>query len=206
MIYNRNNLSIHALCEKNGRPTTDGIHFTEDYTEVTNGHYLMQVDLPEVDLNDLPELPNHPTKKFPNSFHKKNGCDFLIHKSGAQEVEKSIPTRCRIPTLAHAWLGAATGKENVEFITTDLEISSSKIIRKVDERYFATEKIFPDEEKVESLLFDPSYMLQLCQQFKKMGITSVKMETRGPKTAITLSGACMDTGQKVRALLMPRQG
>jgi len=205
MIYNKHNFSIHSLCDKDRDYL--GVHVTPEFTEVTNGHYLFRVSTPEIDMDDVPEAPNHP-RISPEMISKEdNICDFVIHKDSGKAIENMIPNRhSYLPVLSNTWLGANTNKEQVEFISTDLEIANSKIIRKAEGKYCNTDKIWSDKEIKVSLGFNPDLMLKLCQQLKKMDIKYVKMDIRDENEAIELTGKSIETGQDIRALLMPKKG
>jgi len=202
MIYNKNNFSIHALCDKDRDYL--GVHVTPKFTEVTNGHYLLRVSTPEIDMDDLPEAPNHPRIAVQTNAEEE-ACNFVIHKDSGKAIESMIPKHS-FPALNSAWIGANTNKEQVEFISTDLEITNSKIIRKLEAKYCDTDRIWPDKEIKASLGFDPDLMLKLCQQLKKMDIRHIQMSIRDENTAIELTGKNNETGQDIRALLMSKKG
>ena len=202
MIYNRNNFSIHALCDKDRDYL--GVHVTPEFTEVTNGRYLLRVSTPEVGKEDLPEAPGHPRKELKEEERETIG-SFTIHKDAAKAVENMIPKEKYPIILDNTWLGMNTNEEQAEFISTDLEVANSKIIRKIDGRWPKTDSVFPSGEIESTLGFDPDLMLKLCQQLKKMEVKYIKMDIRGENSPIELTGDINETSQKVKALLMPKK-
>jgi len=88
MIFNKTNFRIYSLAEKEARYHLNGIHVTPDYTEVTNGHYLIRVDAPykgkrKEALKDCPIV----NKQAPVTRE----CEFVIPTEAAREIEKNIP-------------------------------------------------------------------------------------------------------------------
>lgn len=204
MIYNKNNFLIHALCDKDGRDEVTGIHLTSKFTEVTNGRLLLQIETPKVDLNELPESTN-PIMKFKDEVEKESLCDFVLHQDNAKEIEKTIPKKASYPILQNTWLGVNTNKEQVEFVSNNLGITSSRITQKPQIQYFKTENVFPDKEVKISVGFNPELMMKFCQVLKKIGVKTIKMDIRNDTTALEFFGVIPETDQSVRGLLMPKK-
>ncbi len=199
MIYNRNNFAIAVLAPGAERHYLDGIHITPEFTEVTNGHYLVRVSRPEgLEVADLPAVHEIMTGK-----KKGQKIDFILPASAAKEIEKAIPKNGTIPILRNAWLGDNTNEEYIEFISTDLETHRPIKARKIEAKYPNTEAVLPKTPPNMSIGFNPDLMIKLCQQFKKMKINAVKLDLRGITEAMALSGQCPETLQKIEALLMP---
>ena len=88
---------------------------------------------------------------------------------------------------------------------TNLETTTPVNAKRIEGKFPRTDMIWPDKEPVLELGFNPDYMMKLCQQFKKMDISYVHLKLHGSQSAMELTGESMETGQKVRALLMPMQ-
>jgi len=114
MIYNRNNFSIASLCPGDERYYINGIHFTPEHTEVTNGHYLARVSVPfsgrrlKEALNELPKVEHYEPKD--------NGKEeFTFPADACVEVERAIPKEKSLRQLNNAWITENTNKEEAEF-------------------------------------------------------------------------------------------
>ena len=96
MIFNKTNFRIHSLAEKASGDYSTGIRVTPDFTEVTNGHYLVRVDAPfkgkrKEALRDLPICGDFkPVEKE---------CRFVISADSAKEIERNTPNKEHIPVL-----------------------------------------------------------------------------------------------------------
>ena len=197
-VFNKNNFMIHSLVPTHTRYAQSNLHITSEFTEVTNGHYLIRVYTRENEDNELPETDN-----LKPSIEK---VDVLISVNSAREIERAIPNSKNaghMPILKNAWIGKNTNEETIEFICTDLETWKPVIARKVDERYANTEAIMPKEKPGTEICFNPEYMEKLCQQFKKAEIGRIKLSIYGNEKAIKLEGKNTADSQRVVALLMP---
>lgn len=199
-MYNKTNLRIASLIPGEGRYGYQGIHITDDYTEVTNGHYLMRVDSVRKDEHD--ELPEREGLK-----PSKDKVDCIIDATVSKEIERAIPVVRHMPILQHTWV-IQGGKESnqVKFGTTDLEHDKILIANKIEEKYANTDKVFKDAKKekvITKISFNAEYMEKLCQQFKKAEIKMVTLTIHGDKKVMELKGENIEEQQKITALLMP---
>ncbi len=194
-VFNKNNFMIHSLGDD--RYGYSNIHVTNDFTEVTNGHYLIRVYSKKKDREDLPA-----TDKLKPL---KGKVDVIIPVDSAKEIERAIPKNQHPVILNHAWFGQNTDKDTVEFICTDLNTWKPIVARKIEENYPRTEAIISNmsEDKPQTeIRFSAEYMMKLCQQFKKAEIRGVKMSIYGNDKAMKLEGK--NSGeQKILAVLMP---
>jgi hypothetical protein len=204
MIYNKHNFSIHHLQDKSNDKY--GVHITKDFTEITNGQYVVRVYTPfgadtESKIEDLPDVEGElgPKKDF-------EGC--IVAVNVAKEIEKIIPNYSSI--LGNTWVTEQTDEEYVGFCATNLDITTpERIIRQVkariiNERYPDVDGAKPKEEPTQKIEFNTEYMIKICQQFKRMGIESVKMDIIDATKALIIFGETY-AGQKVEVLLMPME-
>ena len=201
MIYNKTNFRIHSLAEKESRYYLNGLHVTPNYTEVTNGHYLIRVDAPfsgkrkEV-LKDLPTPNNYK----PVTKESK----FILPADTARELEKNIPNERSITILNNAWL-VEDKEDEATFITTDMQTTKPVTFRKVDQRFPNTDSILekiPKDAPI-TIGFNPDYMIKICQQYKKAGIQGVALSLYGTETAMKIQGKDVHNEQTITSLLMP---
>lgn len=200
MIYNKNNFIIASLCPGDyGRYYLDGVHVTPKYTEVTNGHYLMRVQAPVQAKEDLPEIENH-------KIIKEDVKPFTFPAKASMQVANSIPTNQRtLKQLEHTWITENSNEEEVEFITTDLEVKTPIKANKLEGKWANTQAVFDNGDEKEVILstgFNVDYMLKICQLLKKMKLKGVKLEMYGEKEAMRLTGKTASE-QEVKILLMP---
>ena len=204
MIYNRNNFSIASLCSGESRYYLNGVHFTPEHTEVTNGHYLVRVSAPfsgkslKEALNDLPKVEHHEPKK-----ENGNGEEcFIFPATACVEVERAIPKEKTLPQLNNAWITENTNKEEVEFVTYDMNTTRPVKAQKIEGKWVNSEAIMPKDKPEMTLGFNPEYMFKICKLFQKMKLRQVRLDIYGEKKAMRMIGKTEDD-QEVIVLLMP---
>lgn len=196
MIYNKYNFSIRVLAGGGNPFYGDSLHITKEYTEVTNGHYLVRVYIPvDNNVDELPDCGYDVAEDF-------NGR--VISTKLAKDVEDSIPKSCHIPILKNAWITKNTTDKKIEFCTNDLEVVKPIISNVEESKYANTEAVIPKETPEIDIGFDPDYMIKILQQFKKMGIDVVNLEIFGDDRAMKLNGETYEK-QKIVAVLMPKK-
>ena len=195
-VFNKNNFMIHSLASGYPSYAKEYIHVTSDFTEATNGNYLIRVYSKD-EKEDVP--------KTDNLKALKEKIDVLIPANSAKEIEKAIPKNQYPTVLNNTWVGKNTNDNQVEFICTDLETWKPVVVRKVDERYPNTDSILKnidEDNPTVQISFNSEYMMKLCQQFKKADIKGVKLSIYGDDKAMKLEGKNSDD-QKILAVLMP---
>ena len=200
-IYNKHNFGIAKLCSKEDRyDVYNTIHLTKDFTEVTNGHYLVRIE----SIKENPEdLPSRSPDDKPIATDK---IEVLIPMDTATAIEKALPRNPSISVLKNAWLTGRSNEKATDIMTTDLESDRHFTIPKNGNRYATTEKIWPeDKNKVISIGFNPDYMKKLCDIFTKQKLGVIKLSLYGTDAAMLLEGNNIDTGQKTKMLLMPKK-
>ena len=198
-VFNKNNFMIHLLAPKDTAYYQHNIRITNDFTEVTNGYYLLRVSSKEEKKENLPETDNlKPSKRK---------IDTIISANSAKEIEKAIPKKHWNPILNNVWVGQNTNKETIEFISTDLDTWKPVIARKcIEVKYPNTDKIMTDKLKDKpsaEICFSPTYMEQICQQFRKAEIGMIKLSFYGANKAMKLEGTKIESNQKITVILMP---
>lgn len=194
-MFNKTNFRISALLPKDGFLTH--LHLTDQFTEVTNGHYLIRVDaIKSFNYEDLPKVDDIEPTVGP--------VECLVTADTAKAIEKAIPKMRTLPMLEHAWIGGNGNKDTTTFITTDLETETPiTSINPQDVRYPKTDEIWPKGDPEFEIAFNPDYMSKLCQQYVKAGITKITLAIHGDKQAMKLTGTNTEKEQEVKALLMP---
>jgi len=201
MIFNKTNFRIYSLAEKEARYYLNGIHVTPDYTEVTNGHYLIRVDAPykgkrKEALKDCPIVNEQvPVEKE---------CEFVIPADTAKEIEKNIPKERSLTQLNNAWVVEDT-EETATFITTDLNTTKPITFRKIDGKSLNTNAVIDNVSKKAPITigFNAEYMMKICQQYKKADIKCVSLSLFGLKKAMKLEGTSTEHDQTITTVLMP---
>ena len=201
MIYNKANFRIHSLAGKD-RYGGESIHVTPDYTEVTNGHYLIRVDAPHNDIYRKKTLQDLPQ---PNGYKPvEKECEFVLPANTAKEIERNIPQARSLPELKYAWIVENT-EDTATFLTTDLQTHKPVVFRKLEGRYPSTERImntYEDNAPI-TIGFNPDYMMKICDQYKKAGITCVALSLYGLNQGMRLEGTDIENNQTITTILMP---
>lgn len=189
--FNKNNFSIASLVKREQR---EQVHVTDDYTEVTNGHFLVRVSSVEIKKEDLPEGPA-------GSKPSEAPIGTVVSCSSAKKICDAIP-KTHMPILNAAWQGKNSDKEFIEFLTTDLEDWTPVIVRRITEHFPDTDKILSETRTPQAkIAFDVGYMKRLCEQLIKMGVKTTKLDIYGQKEAMEMKTLTGD-GQDVTILLM----
>ena len=202
MLVNKHNLQIADLCDKReSRYTVDAIHVTDQYSEVTNGHYLVRVSTSKLCTDaDFPAV---------NGFVPANGeaTDTLLSREVAQEVCKAIPSKSTIAVLKHAAI--ATHEKQVSIAVTDLETPKVFHLEALDGHYPNIDSVIP-KEGFAKLTFgvDARYLMMLAKSaiahagHGKVKTAVIKIEVKAANSALKLSCANSE-GQTWVAVLMP---
>ena len=201
MIFNKTNFRIYSLAEKEARYHLNGIHVTPDYTEVTNGHYLIRVDAPykgkrKEALKDCPIV----NKQAPVTRE----CEFVIPTEAAREIEKNIPKERGLTQLNNAWV-VEDKEETATFLTTDLQTTKPVTFCKIGEKFPNTNAVIDNVSKKAPITigFNTEYMMKICQQYKKADIKCVSLSLFGLTKAMKLEGTSLNHDQTITTILMP---
>lgn len=197
-VLNKFSLDLVVLAEGGGRHYVDGLHVTSEFTEVTNGHYAMRISNVQIDPGEYPLGPNG-EKLYTEPI------DIIVPTEVVKRIQKNLPTKIHIPILKHAVPGANTkaDKSSAEFIMYDLTVWSPISFKPDDARYPNIDAVMPKDQPELEIGFNPEYMIKICQQFKKNGVTGIRLSLYGPANAMKLEGKNTETGQDIVVILMP---
>jgi hypothetical protein len=197
-VFNKFNFDLASLAAGEQRYCLNGIHVTNDFTEVTNGHYLMRISTPQINPDELPYGPNQ-EKPYTGPINA------IVSADAAKQIQKNIPKNGNLPILNNAFPGPNTKEDgsSIEFVTTDLETWNPVSVRPVGAKYPNCDAVWPKKQPNLVMGFNPDYMMKLCQQFKKNKVKVVKLSIYGIHEAMMFEGKNEDTEQDIKALLMP---
>lgn len=197
MIYNKSNFQIVSLAPGKDRYHISGIHITKDYTEVTNGHYVVRVSTP-VNKKEMAKEFSRLGNKKPTEL--KEGC--FIKSGFAKVVGDAIHKNLDAPILGNAVIVESKGDE-VEFAVTDLEVTRFLKGRKGDGKYPDIDAIIPKEEGKLVISVNPDYLIKILQQYKKMNINRVRLDLYSDTQPIKITGITPERDQECLSILMP---
>ena len=160
MNINKINLNVAkcASTEKN-RYNLNGIHFTKDFCEATNGHILARITYPT--QFPLEEIPNQLIK----TGLKDDLKDFIIPLDGVKNIP-IVKGKVSMPILAETYIDVEQSNNNgtVKFQTTNLETTPTAEIRKIDGQYPDTSQVWPkDEDAVFEICLNAEYVKRICE-------------------------------------------
>jgi len=181
-----------------------GVHITAAFTEVTNGFYLLRIDNPRVNVEDLPgELPQE----------GETDLDVVLSKEAVKDIHHELKKKKSSEILTYGVVTAENDEEKGERVkirTYDnyggervAEIRCSKII------FLDTDRAFPMGEPRMELLVNPRYLFAVAKflnsQLRRGGDTpAVKVSIYdSEREPVRFEFTNPDTGQKTVALLMP---
>jgi len=208
-LFNKQNFSIASLAPNKNTYQQEFIHITDNYTEVTNGHYLCRITTQSIAKEDLPI--NNGLK--PNNKE----IEMLIDKDSAKKIEQNIPTDKDAPPtkfLKSTWVGKNTNEDKAEFIMTDIVNWTPINVQKQEGRYYNTDAIIESVEKDKAVIeigFNVEYMKKLCDQVIKLQskryTKCARLSIYGAEKAMKIEAKTDDTEtekeQKMIIILMP---
>jgi len=200
-ILNKHCTSLADFDEEKGYA---GVHITSDFTEVTNGFYLLRIDNPLVNVEDLPgELPQEGEPDL----------DVVLPKEAVKDMHHELKKKKSSEILTYGVITAESNdeeKERVKIGTYDnyggervAEIKCSKII------FLDTDRAFPTGEPRMEVLVNPRYLFAVAkflnsQLRRGVDVPLVKVGIYDPeREPVRFEFTNPDTGQKTVALLMP---
>ena len=197
MIYNKNNFQIAELTPKEGKYYQNGVHVTNEYTEVTNGHYAVRVSTPKDGKEMVSEFPLLNGKE-PVEL-EEDGC--IISSKFAKAVGDAIPKNLSLPVLQNTVAVESKG-DDIEFAVTDLDVTRFLRGRKIDSKFPDIDAVIHKEDGEFVISVDPDYLIKVMQQYKKMKIKTARFDFYGQNSAIKITGKD-DKEQKCLSILMP---
>ena len=201
-MLNKHNLNIAAICPKDpSKYSIAGINVTETRTEATDGHMLLVVDRPKLDIQDYPVIDGFTATAQHNSF--------ILDAKSALDISKAIPKKSTLPILQNAVIGEQTNTNGNAYIAvTDPDRPQVFSPRKLDVNFPKLDDYIP---KLEDAVFRISFNAELLAKLSKL-MADISTDKQGH--VITLSFTdnthavridCdnVDTGQHAIGVLMP---
>lgn len=190
---------VNFLLAKIPNGYNSGVHFTEKYTEATDGKMAVRITLPETDRKDLPV--NGDKKPF-----KRKRFDFMVSAESAAVLVRNFQSvKSSMPILRGTWLGSETNEKNVEFLSTDLEVWNSTMVPVQGQKFPNIKRIWNGlrlGSRKTSFAVDPELLKKLLEIYTRAGVRVLRVKVTGPDRAMGFQ-AELDSGQKIEALLMP---
>lgn len=202
MNINKLNLEISQCASKEeGRYHLNGVHFTKDYTESTNGHVLGRITYPtQMDIEELPAQIK--------SDLKDKIDDFIVPLRGIKDLK--FPQKVILPILQYVYVDVESTNKNgvARFSSTDLETTPVTEIRKIDGEFPETDRVWPkEEEAVFEICIDSNYlkiMADIASKFSKHG--GCKLTFYGIDSPVKIHAYNSDTDQTFTGVIMPMKG
>lgn len=210
MIFNKKNFIIGALAPgEREYGKAGGVHVTHKFTEVTNGHFVVRVNVPPKSDKEL-EIPK-------DKYHKpvkRKRINVVISKESAQKILRGIPgsngsSYDKESFEDFTWVGRLSDEERTEFIVAEYGITGSYAVKNLEEKFPDIDnsiKAFKLNRKPKMRMgFNPEYMKRICDMFIKAKVKSVKMSVFDPERPMKLEAThdgstCM---QEISVILMP---
>lgn len=204
MNFNKLNLEVGKCAStEESRYHLNGIHFTPEYTEATNGHILARVTYPP-QWDD--EYPDAHIKTAPKNTIKP----FVVPAKSVKEIK--MPKKSTLPCLNDAYVDVETTNLNgtAKFMSTDLETTPVVEVRKIDGEFPDTEAVWPDDEKVVfEISVDARYlskMADIAASFGGKHSAGCTLTFWGNDSPMKISAYSGDTEQTFTGLIMPIRG
>jgi hypothetical protein len=202
MNINKLNLEVSKCASKEESRYLNGVHFTKNYTEATNGSILARITYPvQFDPEEMPAQIK--TDK------KENMKDFLVPLNGIKDIK--FPKKACLPILNDVYIDVQSTNDNgiARFVSTDLQTTPVTEIRKVDGEFPDTNQIWPkDEEAVFEICLDPEYLKKLCeiadQCYDRSG--DIRLTFYGVEKPVKVFAYNANTTQEFTGIIMPIRG
>ena len=198
-LFNKVNFSIGKL---QGERHLEGMRITSDFTEVTNGHYLVRVGTTaEIKNDDLPAV----NEQLPLA----EKIDIVISAESAERIKKSLPKVKGFVFNESAWPVKNNG--NIGFAMSDLATGQIFQFQKQDVKWPDSERIIKKDYKEQAKVgFKVDYMINLCRILQEADICFANLtihkadEPRNPEP-MKIEGENKEKDQKITIMLMPAQ-
>ena len=194
-MYNKANLEVAAIIEKDGRY---GLVFEPGQTWGTNGQAVVKITTPSEKLEDFPEL----------SGKQELVGQIQIEKEDAFKIKKMIPKKVdSMPILKNF---VFTGMENslAKFAATDLSSATEIKARIKEGRIPDLTSIYPKETPFFSICFNVDLLLtvlKIIKEAKEDGsyAKKIKIDFWDKDKVARIQTKNEDTGQEIEAGIMP---
>lgn len=160
---NVHNLSIAALCPKEeARFTLNAIHITPEFTEATDGHFLMRVDKPDISQDSFPTIPDGNGGTL-----EPNEEPALLGTDECAVLCKALKMKTPIPVLATAALVRNGSARYV--VATDLETVTKKAVMDGAVSFPDVDRAMPKAEDADFVIgFDVHLLARVFTQMARM--------------------------------------
>jgi len=202
MIINKNNLlAVNAASDNKVYPSLSVLHVRADRTVATDAHRLIEVSMTDQEnAKDFPAIPGN------NGGPAADLKPFSIGADDVKSLLKAVPKKTRTPILLNALIDVAATNANGHAVVsvTDLQTPITMSLVKVDGDFPNYELVFPKENPVITIGFNPDLLADTLKTISKITDgAGVTVELFGPDKPLLIHGENKETGQKVRALVMP---
>jgi len=201
MIFSRMNFLIGQFVKKTTGSYANGVvHLTERFSEVTNGHWLIRVHVPEQDgeIPSAPGLRPYTKKRFEMKLTESSAADIV------RELDRNKKNYGDMGMNGKSWVTKQFKEAAVVFGFVGPK--GPKGIAADGE-----EMKFPNTDAVMKLLrrkpklrvgLSPEYLRTMCDVFQKAGATAMVFSFYGDDKALKIETVnCAET--HVEAILMP---
>lgn len=171
---------------------------TDKHTEVTNGHYMIQVAAPQRYPAD--EYPCAPKGTIAKSKRVKRGNVCYLSPDAAASILKSLPKKPNVPVLGHALIVA--DDKLTQLASTDLSGWNVKTNVASGEKWPEMKTITPRKRPKAYAGFSVEYVAELFTYLKSAGAKVARFDCYGPDKPVRITGTLED-GAAVTMLLMP---
>ncbi len=172
MLYNKLNLAAAKIAATSNRPSLEGVLFTKDKTVASDSFKLVVVTVDtSVNVDDFPRIDE---KEALKEFSP-----FLVPAKSLKEI-KFVKNK-KLPILNYVAVTYADDKE-VEFSTTNLETSETKMLKKIDETFPEYEQLFPTDEPKARVTLNANYLLDvltILAEVNKQGTVEIEFYEDG---------------------------
>ena len=191
MLYNKHNLAVAKIASKSGmREELASVFFTKEKTVAMDGIRLLEVSVSTTGK----------AEEFPivEGMSAMRGCSpFMVNAKQVAELKpKGVK---RLPITEFVALKHLDDK-SVEFLTTDVESSQVKQVRRVDAKFPDYEQIFPQGTAKAEVVLNGEMFSELLKVMSGLH-KQVRVKFYGKEKSLVLE--CGTAEQKARGLMMP---
>lgn len=193
LLVSRLNLECQVASDDAGRFQLNGLHFTDDFVESTDGHILLRTPYADENIEEFPadghEMPN-------------GGGNSIVPMTAIAKVIKALPKSIR-PILENAaFESGEDGK--ARFFMTDLDTSQKIEAKVIEGQYPDTSRVMVDvADCPKSVILGVKVLEKLLKALKKAKAESVTLGLQEEKgTAIAIE-AKAGNGQTISGVVMP---
>jgi len=204
MIYNKNNLIIQNIINKNeARTELTGILVKKDRTVATDSFCLIEVKnvKPLAENKDIPALQG---VKNLTSMVKQGQ---IVPTATIKKVLGNLKENKDLPILENCFLThTKNDKTQIQFTTTDLKNENNVLSKTIDEKFPDYEKIIPPERGIKITL-DLKILKKVIDVLNKMDLADINNNsaeifiTNSNKPILIKTKTKQE--QEVRAVIMP---